>query len=625
MNIMRGFKKITILFLAVFLSSCSSPSTISSSEESINSSIIDSSTTPSSESSFYDEGASLLLYQELEKAEQLSLSKDCLGFDLVTEERIGPQYSSSNLTFELFYDEYDNPVVSYRDNSDINHDYVYYDVDGWEYVYCSEIYERIVSSHELANVIIASADDSSLVSDIEVTLDQIKLSINKAAKDGVDIYTITVYEFDALFHQITDNAFLDADIELTLPTTIEMTSGVKDGLIVFEECAFNFSVDNKKCKESIRVDYYYPENLTLPRLVSERILNNKTKDEGQETIDDNIVKIIPNTKEKKLSSKESIPDSDLVQYYEPKYLNQNKSTDFYCDGSQYIFLYNKGNRFIEIYDINTLNKVYDVVFIEPVSIADARYGKLMIYFPFTNDPNLKNKYFIYSLEDFSLLFVADYHNKIIYKDYFFYQCYEENEYRVKMYNFVTKEDVCIYHHSEYAVFYFYLDKDVDVFFFWHNIINSSDIHYCGYSLQTNQLLYDKITSEITGNSADASWKDHGLSFKGYDKKIDGLTGEIVDYFEPTRNYPLPDTYSDYKVGVYYLNEKFVYMSLVKRHYTDPNDYETVDSQYWVYDVENESLYAEVAFNSFYRYWIIDNRIIIAYDYNEKALLKIVVQ
>ena len=211
----KSIKKISLLVLVVFLSSCSS-SVISSSEQNF-----DSSFDSSLESSFYDESAYLLLYQELENAEQSSLSKDCLGFDLVVEEKVKNQYSNSNLTFEFFKDEYDNQVISYRDNTDINHDYVYYDVDGWEYTYSSETFERLVSMRELTEANLESADDSSLINDIEETLDQIKLTIDKTLKDGIDTYTITIHEFDALFHKITDNVFLE-EAELVLPNTFSL-------------------------------------------------------------------------------------------------------------------------------------------------------------------------------------------------------------------------------------------------------------------------------------------------------------------------------------------------------------------------------------------------------------------
>lgn len=619
----KSIKKLSILVLAVFLSSCSSSSTVSSNEESLDSSI-----GSSSESSFYDEGASLLLYQELEKAEQLSLSKDCLGFDLVIEERVKNQYSNSNLTFDYFKDEYDNQVVSYRDNTDINHDYVYYDVDGWEYTYSSETFERIVSVRESTNTLVESAGSSSLINDIEETLNDIKLSIEKTLKDGIDIYTITIHEFDALFHEITSNAYLE-ETELVLPTSLEIISGVKDDLLVYEKCELIFTLSGKQCRESIRIDYHYPDNMVLPKLVRELVLNNIAPEPDQVIGVDNIVKIIPNTKEKKLEAKENLPSSNLVQYYEPEFLNQDKITRFFCDNYQYAVLFNStvnGNKFIQVYDINTLNKVCDVIFNDPISTIDVKYGKLMI--SFSQNPSLKGKYYIYSLEDFSLIYVTTY-NGTIYQNNYYYQCYENGEDCVKVYNFVTKEMIKLYGYNRENLppytagteYYITIDEEINVLFFW-NIINSSDVHYCGYDLKTNELLYDKQTSSMTGHTSDTNWFDHGLTFKGYDKRIDGLSGEVVDYQGPKNNYLLPETFNGYIIeNTYHISDRFVYMWLTKQHSTSTIE----DRQFWIYDVTNETLFAEVAFQSFYQNWIVNNRIIVAYDSNEKAILKLVIQ
>ena len=619
----KSIKKLSTLVLAVFLSSCSSSSTVSSNEESLDSSI-----GSSSESSFYDEGASLLLYQELEKAEQLSLSKDCLGFDLVIEERVKNQYSNSNLTFDYFKDEYDNQVVSYRDNTDINHDYVYYDVDGWEYTYSSETFERIVSMRESTNTLVESAGSSSLINDIEETLNDIKLSIEKTLKDGIDTYTITIHEFDALFHEITSNAYLE-ETELVLPTSLEIISGVKDDLLVYEKCELNFTLSGKQCRESIRIDYHYPDSMVLPKLVRELVLNNIAPEPDQVIGVDNIVKIIPNTKEKKLEAKENLPSSKLVQYYEPEFLNQDKITRFFCDNYQYAVLFNSavnGNKFIQVYDINTLNKVCDVIFNDPISTIDVKYGKLMI--SFSQNPSLKGKYYIYSLEDFSLIYVTTY-NGTIYQNNYYYQCYENGEDCVKVYNFVTKEMIKLYGYNRENLppytagteYYITIDEEINVLFFW-NIINSSDVHYCGYDLKTNELLYDKQTSSMTGHTSDTNWLDHGLTFKGYDKRIDGLSGEVVDYQGPKNNYLLPETFNGYIIeNTYHISDRFVYMWLTKQHSTSTIE----DRQFWIYDVTNETLFAEVAFQSFYQNWIVNNRIIVAYDSNEKAILKLVIQ
>lgn len=624
----KSIKKISLLVLAVFLSSCSSSSVISSSEQSF-----DSSFDASLESSFYDESTYLLLYQELENAEQLSLNKDCLGFDLVIEEKVKNQYSNSNLTFEFFKDEYDNQVVSYRDNTDINHDYVYYDVDGWEYTYSSETFERLVSMQELTDVNLKSIVDSSLINDINETLDQIKLTIDKTLKDGIDTYTITIYEFDALFHRITDNIFLE-ETELVLPTTLEITSGVEGGLLVYEKCELNFTLEDKKCRESIRIDYYYPENLVLPKLVRELVLNNIVPEPDQVIGEDNIVKIIPNTKEKKLEIKENLPSSNLAQYYEPEFLNQNKTTKFFCDNYQYAVLFNSaynGNKFIQVYDINTFKKVCDVIFNDPISTIDVKYGKLMISFS-QNIPLQQTKYYIYSIEDFSLIYVPTYRGTI-YQDNYYYQCYENGEDCVKVYNFVSKETIKLYgynrenlpQYTESTTYYITVDEEINVLFFW-NIINSSDVHYCGYNLKTNELLYDKQTSSMTGYQSDTNWLDHGLTFKGYDKRIDGLSGEVVDYQGPNKNYLLPEKYNSYIIeNVYHISDRFAYMWLTKQHYVGSNLLEIDDRQFWIYDTENESLFVEVAFQSFYQKWIVDNTIIVAYDSNEKAILKLVIQ
>ena len=623
----KSIKILSVLVLVVFLSSCSS-STVSSNEENI-----DFSTDSSSESSFYDEGASLLLYQELEKAEHLSLSKDCLGFDLVIEEKVNNQYSNSNLTFNFFKDEYDNQVVSYRDNTDINHDYVYYDVDGWEYTYSFETFERIVSAQELTNTAIESADSSSLIYDVEKTLSDIKLSIEKTLKDGIDTYTITIHEFDVLFHEITNNAFLE-ETELVLPTSLEIISGVKDDLVVYEKCELNFTLSDKKCYEFIRIDYHYPENMVLPKLVRELVLNNIAPEPDQVIGEDNIVRIIPNTKEKKLEAKESLPSSNRIQYYEPEFLNQDKTTRFFCDNYQYAVLFNSayyGNKFIQVYDINTFNKVCDVIFNDPISTIDVKYGKLKISFS-QSLPSQQTKYFIYSLKDFSLIYVATC-NGTIYHDNYYYQCYEDDEDCMKVYNFINKETIKLYGYNRENLppytggteYYITIDEEINVLFFW-NIINSSDVHYCGYNLKTNELLYDKQTSSMTGYSADANWVDHGLIFKGYNKRIDGLSGEVVDYQGPNYNYLLPETYNGYTIeNVYHISDRFVYMWLTKQHYVGSNLVEEDDRQFWIYDTENESLFVEVAFQSFYQKWIVDNRIIVAYGVNEQAILKLVIE
>ena len=90
---------------------------------------------------------------------------------------------------------------------------------------------------------------------------------------------------------------------------------------------------------------------------------------------------------------------------------------------------------------------------------------------------------------------------------------------------------------------------------------------------------------------------------------------------------MPSQYADYTIyGVYCINQRFDYFKLQKEHQVGSNYVQIEDVQYWIYDKENDCLFVEIAFTSLtlFSCWVINDQVIIAYDGNKKAFLRVVI-
>ena len=612
----------TIVALSVaFISSCSS------STESVSS--VDSSSTSSSSSEL-----TVVPYSELEAIEKNLLDRQYIGFDLVSTIRAGSVVNENNLTFQVFYDSHNFQVISYVDNKEFNNrDYIFYQINGWEYTYL-KTGDMIKTSNQLAVFDSDSLFNSSLVDDLDEVLSQVNVSISKKSKGELTDYYIELKNFDSFFHQITNNEYKDLGDEnsLSLPETININVGVKNNLLAYEECDFSFLLNDKKGRVAIRVDYEYEKKPFLPGIIKEAVLKNFQRDTSKD-YPEYINSVLLSPDGFTLPLKEDYPFNENESYHEPETLNQARPTRVINDRKKYIVTYNDFGNFVQIYNAFTLERIYDVVFSDTFYSINCVDGKLVIKFDCFNGRN--NPYYYYSLNDMSLLYITEY-SGLFYDDKLYYSIHEEEEYRVKVINLKTRKSLTLYSFSEhdlppetYGVDYnLYLEEEKGILFFW-DIVNSNDLHYCGFDLSTNEKLYEKTLEGQGVYKRDTKWEDGFLILVEKNKAINSLTGEISEYLKQQHQYRIPNDYHDYEIrGAQTLNWKYDYFWLVNERDLGDHMVETLDTQYWIYDKEKETLYEDVLFSGIQvggNCWVFGDSVLVAYDGNQKAFLKLKLQ